>query len=122
MQIETNGKIVEVRYDAQEEITVAMQHQVKAAVVGVLAKHPAGLLVHVPPSLRQLDVGVGAYWMGVMREHAPGLRAMAAVTGSRPLKLLADSFSRTLDLIGTKVQIKVFDDATAARAWLEQVV
>ncbi|MDP2273206.1 MAG: hypothetical protein Q8K32_20885 [Archangium sp.] len=81
-----------------------------------------GLLVHVPISLRQLDLNVAAFWMGGMRELAPGLKAMAAVTTSRPLRFFADRFSQTLELVGTKVQIKVFENAAAAREWLEQVV
>ena len=47
---------------------------------------------------------------------------MAAVTTSRPLRIFADSFSKTLGLVGTKVPIKVFQNAAAAREWLEQVV
>lgn len=47
---------------------------------------------------------------------------MAAVTTSRGLRFFADRFSQTLELVGTKVPIKVFENAAAARAWLEQVV
>lgn len=47
---------------------------------------------------------------------------MAAVTSSRALGFLADKFSKTLELIGTKVPIKVFDSADAARQWLDQVL
>lgn len=122
MEIRANGKIVEVEYGPEEQVTVARQHEVKAALAKVIAQHPVGLLVHVPPSLRQLDVSVGSFWMGTMRELAPGLKAMAAVTSSKGLRVLADSFSKTLELVGTKLPIKVFDDAAAARAWLQQVV
>ena len=122
MEIRANGKIVEVEYGADEQITVALQHEVRAALAKVILEHPVGLLVHVPVSLRQLDVSVAAFWMGGMRELAPGLKAMAAVTSSRGLRFFADKFSKTLELVGTKVQIKVFDDVAAAREWLEQVV
>ncbi len=98
------------------------QHAVKAALEKVIRRHPVGMLVHVPASLRQLDLTVAAFWMGGMRELAPGLKAMAAVTTSRPLRIFADSFSKTLGLVGTKVPIKVFQNAAAAREWLEQVV
>lgn len=122
MKIQTNGKIVEVEYETNEQVSVERQHEVRAALAAVIVKHPVGLLVHVPPSLRQLDVSVASYWMGGMRELAPGLKAMAAVTSSRALRFLADNFSKTLAIVGTKVPIKVFDDAKAAREWLEQVV
>ncbi len=122
MEIRQEGKIVEVQYGAEEQITVARQHEVKAALAKAIQQHPVGLLVHVPRSLRQLDVSVASFWMGTMRELSPGLKAMAAVTSSRPLKFLADNFSRTLELVGTKVPIKVFESEAAAREWLEQVV
>ena len=123
MEIRAHGKIVEVEYGPDEQVTVARQHEVKAAVVKALLQNPVGLLVHVPLSLRQLDVSVAAFWMGGFRELAPsGFRAMAAVTASRPLTFFASNFSKTLELVGAKVQIKVFQDATGAREWLEQVV
>lgn len=122
MEIRTSGKVVEVAYGADEQVTVELQHQVKAALVDTIRKHPAGLLVHVPTSLRKLDVSVGAFWMGVMRELSPGLRAMAAVTSSPGLRIFADSFSKTLSVVGAKVPIRVFDDEAAARAWLDEVV
>jgi len=122
MEIRTNGKIVEVEYAADEQVNVARQHEVRAALENVIRRHPVGLLVHVPASLRQLDVSVATFWMGGMRDLAPGLRAMAAVTSSRALRILADNFSRTLGLVGAKVPIKVFETADAAREWLGQVV
>lgn len=122
MEIRQNGKIVEVEYGPDEQVTVARQHEVKAALAKAIQQHPVGLLVHVPPTLRQLDVGVAAFWMGVMRELFPGFKAMAAVTTSRPLRFLADNFSRTLELVGARVQIKLFETAALAREWLEQVV
>lgn len=122
MEIRTNGKIVEVEYGPEEPVTVAVQHDVKAALQKVIAERPVGLLVFVPRTLRQLDLSVAAFWMGTMRELAPGLKAMAAVTTSRPLQFFADKFSQTLGLVGAKVQIKLFDDAAGARAWLEEVV
>jgi hypothetical protein len=122
MEIRAHGKIVEVEYGPDEQVTVARQHEVKAALAKQILQNPVGLLVHVPLSLRQLDVSVATFWMGGMRELAPGLRAMAAVTSSRGLRFFADNFSKTLELVGTKVPIKVFDSATAAREWLEQVV
>ena len=122
MEIRSNGKIVEVEYAPEEQVTVELQHQVKAALKKVAAQHPVGMLVHVPRSLRNLDVSVGAFWMGAMRELAPGLKAMAAVTNSRPLATLANRFSQTLELVGTKVQIRVFESVGEAKEWLEQVV
>ena len=50
------------------------------------------------------------------------LKAMAAVTPSRGLRFFADSFSKTPELVGTKVQRRVFDDVATAGEWLEQVV
>lgn len=122
MEIRTSGKIVEVMYGREEQVTVAAQHDVKAALQKAIVQNPVGLLVHVPLSLRQLDLSVASFWMGTMRELAPGFRAMAAVTMSRPLRFFADRFSSTLELVGTKVQIKVFETEAEARAWLEQVV
>lgn len=122
MDIRASGKVVEVEYGADEQVTVERQHEVKAVLVETIRRHPVGLLVHVPRSLRKLDVSVGAFWMGVMRELSPGLRAMAAVTSTPGLRLLADSFSKTLSLVGAKVPIRVFDDEAAARAWLDEVV
>lgn len=122
MEIRANGKIVEVEYGPDEQVTVARQHEVKAALQKAILKNPVGLLVHVPLSLRQLDLNVASFWMGGMRELAPGLKAMAAVTSSRPLTFFASNFSKTLELVGTKVPIKVFENATAARDWLNQVV
>jgi hypothetical protein len=122
MEIRTSGKVVEVAYGPDEQVTVERQHEVKAALVKVIRQHPVGLLVHVPPSLRKLDVSVGAFWMGAMRELSPGLKAMAAVTNSSALRILADSFSKTLSVVGAKVPIRVFDDEAAARAWLDEVV
>lgn len=122
MEIRANGKIVEVEYGPDEQVTLERQHEVKAALKKAIVQHPVGLLVFVPASLRQLDVSVGSYWMGTMRELAPGLKAMAAVTHSKGLRVLADSFSKTLELVGAKVPIKVFDNAAAAREWLEKVV
>lgn len=75
MEIRVSGKVVEVEY-GDEQISVARQHEVKAALKSVIAQHGAvGLLVHAPPLLRQLDVSVGSFWMGVMRELAPAFRA-----------------------------------------------
>jgi hypothetical protein len=122
MEIRTSGKVVEVVYGPDEQVTVERQHDIKAVLVETIRKHPVGLLVHVPRSLRKLDVSVGAYWMGVMRELAPGFRAMAAVTNTPGLRILADSFSKTLSLVGAKVPIRVFDGEAAARAWLDEVV
>lgn len=122
MEIRASGKIVEVEYGADEQVTVARQHEVKAALTKQILQNPVGLLVHVPLSLRQLDVSVATFWMGGFRELAPGLKAMAAVTNSRGLKFFADNFSKTLELVGTKMPIKVFENAAAARDWLNQVV
>ncbi|MFT3707026.1 MAG: STAS/SEC14 domain-containing protein [Archangium sp.] len=122
MEIRVSGKIVEVEYAPDEKVTVERQHLVKAAIQKAMAERPVGLLVHVPLSLRQLDLSVASFWMGGMRELSPGLRAMAAVTSSRPLRFFAQNFSKTLELVGAKVQIKVFETADLARAWLEQVV
>jgi hypothetical protein len=122
MEIRQSGKIVEVEYGPDEQVTVARQHEVRAALEKAIREHPVGLLVHVPLSLRQLDLSVASFWMGTMRELSPGLKAMGAVTSSRPLRFFADNFSKTLAIVGAKVQIKVFDNAAAAREWLEQVV
>jgi hypothetical protein len=78
MEIRANGKIVEVEYGPDEQVTVARQHEVKAALQKAILK--------------------------------------------RPLTFFASNFSKTLEIVGTKVPIKVFENATAAREWLEQVV
>lgn len=122
MQIRASGKIVEIEYGPDEQVTVALQHEVKAALAKAIVHQPVGMLVHVPTSLRRLDVSVAAFWMGAMRELSPGLRGMAAVSTSRPPQFLADNFSRTLSLVGTKVPIRVFDSLPEAAAWLEQIV
>src|SRR4051812_42634736 len=122
MEIRASGKIVEVEYGADEQVTVAHQHEVMAALSKAILQQPVGLLVHVPLSLRQLDINVAAFWMGGMRKLAPGLKGMAAVTSSKGLRLFADSFSKTLEVVGTKLPIKVFANVAAAREWLEQVV
>ena len=122
MEIRTSGKDVEVSYGPDEQVDVERQREIKAVLAETIRKHPVGLLVFAPASLKKLDVRVGAYWMGVMRELSPGFRAMAAVTNSPGLRIFADSFTKTLSAVGANLPIRVFNDEAAARAWLDDVV
>ena len=106
MQIRVNGRIIEVEYAPDEHVKVARQGGQGGGGEGDSS------------ALRRVDL---AFWAGAMRE-LPGLKALAPVTTLRPLRFFAATFSNTLGRLGAGVQIKVFNDAAAAREWLEQVV
>jgi len=119
---ESKAGVFTVRYGAPDDLSPERQKALEAALREASLQRPVGVVFIVGNSVKVVDPGVPAYWLGVTGDRLIRVAAMAIVTSNAAVSIATRGFAVATTLKDRPLKVKPFPEEAAAQAWVAEVL